>query len=316
MLRRQRNPDQQAQLIDTISFSTTALLRIVDDILDLSKIEDGKLNLLLSNFELAKLVKHLTLSMQPAAKKKNLELLSTLDSNLPLTLSGDPTRLRQIIWNLLSNAIKFTQQGVITVDAQTIGTRGNQINILITVQDSGIGISPEKQTSIFEPFVQVDSSISRLQHGTGLGLAICKRLVNIMGGTLEVESSLGEGTTFRVTLWFEKTTLVAEEKKQQNATQRPALSLLLVEDEPVSQVVVSTLLSDEGYQVAVASDGHEALEKVMQTDFNVILMDLRMPGMDGFETTQKIRSLPDQKAAKTKIVAFTGDVIKKYLNAA
>ncbi|MBF0453991.1 MAG: response regulator [Magnetococcales bacterium] len=313
MLRRQSMPNNQQKLVDAISFSSKILLHIINDILDLSKIEEGKLKLVSERVDLHRLVEELVSLMAPDAQQKNLQLHYTLDPQLPPTLLGDPTRLSQVVWNLLANAIKFTKQGVITVEVQQVGCRESGVDVLFEVRDTGIGIPLEKQQSIFDPFVQVDASISRLQQGTGLGLTICKRLVEMMGGTMEVESTWGVGTVFRLFIPFEKGVDWVEKPQTAKRPSVPPLSLLLVEDELVSQEIVSTLLADEGYGVVVATSGAEALEKVSQQPFDIILMDLRMPHMDGFETTRRIRALKDPRLAQTKIIAFTGDVMKETI---
>jgi PAS domain S-box-containing protein len=311
LLRRRTIPGVEHELIETISKSTKNLLTTLNDILDLSKIEDGKLNLNLVSFELTTLFKQVVTTMSPNAEKKGLKLRYLLDDDVPIHLDGDQVRFRQILMNLLSNAIKFTEQGEISIQARKVGLDSGIASLEFLVKDSGSGISPEKLSIIFEPFVQADSSISRLQHGTGLGLSICKHLVDMMGGSIEVESTLGVGSIFRVLLPFKEVTAISEHKKAQSIRAPLPLSILMVEDEPVSQVIVANLLSDEGYEVVVASSGYEALEQIDKQNFDVILMDLRMPGMDGIETTRRIRKLPDEKIASTRIVAFTGDVMKE-----
>jgi signal transduction histidine kinase/CheY-like chemotaxis protein len=311
LLRRKDMPEEQRHLIGTISDATKNLLYILDDILDLAKIEDGKLSLEFIDFELSALLNQLIVVMSYNAKKKGLALKYSIADGVPDIIHGDPERVRQILWNLTSNAIKFTNQGEVNIQVQKIGFDNGESVLEFLIKDSGIGIPPGKIRMIFDPFVLVDSSTSRLQHGTGLGLAICKRLVDLMEGTITVDSTPGKGSVFRVVLSF-KEVAVASERKSDRKTKPPLpLSLLLVEDEPVSQMIVAGLLADEGYEVDTASSGSEALEKVAQRSFDVILMDLRMPEMDGFETTMCIRSLPDKRVATTKIVAFTGDVMKE-----
>jgi signal transduction histidine kinase/ActR/RegA family two-component response regulator len=310
LLYRQKLPDNQVKLVDTISYATKTLLNIINDILDLAKVEERKLTIEFVDYNLSEFIERLLATMEPLADKKNLVLLLSLDKNLPENIHGDPMRLQQILVNLINNAIKFTEQGEINIKIQKniSNTRGERIEFLVT--DCGIGIPNEKLIEIFDPFTQVDSSTSRAQQGTGLGLAICKRLVELMDGTIEVESRLGEGSTFRVGLPFENTTIKKEHENGNKQIAPLPCSLLLVEDELVSQLIVQNLLEDEGYTVFAASSGPEALAKISENSFDVILMDLRMPKMDGFETTKRIRKLSDKKLAKIKIVAFTGDVMK------
>ncbi len=311
LLRRKEMPDEQLKLVDTISYATNNLLYILDSILDLSKIEDGKLDLKLVDFELSTFLDQLMTVMSSDAEKKGLKLTCSLGDDVPNIIHGDSKRFQQVLWNLVSNAIKFTEQGEVKIQVRKIGFDNGMANLEFLVTDNGVGIPHEQLPTIFAPFVQVDSTISRSQHGTGLGLAICKQLVDLMKGTIGVESTFGAGSTFRVVLSFKEVFEIPEQKEKQKAKAPLQLSLLLVEDELVSQTIVASLLSSEGYEVVVASNGLEALEKITQNTFDVILMDLRMPDMDGFETTQQIRSLPDKKAASTKIVAFTGDVMKE-----
>jgi two-component system, sensor histidine kinase len=248
-------PDEEHKLIETISKSTKNLLYILNDILDLSKIEDGKLNLNLVSFELTTLFKQVVTTMSPNAEKKGLKLRYLLDNDVPIIIDGDQVRFRQILMNLLSNAIKFTEQGEISIQARKIGLDDGIASLEFLVKDSGIGISPEKLSIIFEPFVQADSSTSRSQHGTGLGLSICKHLVDMMGGSIEVQSTLGVGSVFRVVLPFKEVTAISEHKQAQNVRAPLPLSILMVEDEPVSQVIVASLLSDEGLTLNILFDG-------------------------------------------------------------
>jgi CheY-like chemotaxis protein len=235
----------------------------------------------------------------------------SLDKNIPENIHGDPMRLQQILINLINNAIKFTEHGEITITIKMSIPNTIEERLEFLVADNGIGIPSEKLPIIFDSFTQVDSSTSRSQQGSGLGLAICKRLVELMDGTIGVESTEGVGSTFRVLLPFENTTINREHKNGHKQTPPLPLTLLLVEDEPISQLIVQTLLEDEGYRVFVASSGPEALAIISQHSIGVILMDLRMPKMDGFETTKHIRALTDKKLARIKIVAFTGDVMKE-----
>jgi CheY-like chemotaxis protein/anti-sigma regulatory factor (Ser/Thr protein kinase) len=311
LLRRKNMPEDQLKLVDIITYSTKNLLQILDDILDLSKIESGKFDIEFIEFKISTLLENMLATILPNALEKGLKLQSLINDDVPKTLYGDPARLQQILWNLVNNAIKFTQQGDIRIEVQKISSQNGVSKLAFLVKDSGIGVPDEKLKTIFNPFVQVDSSISRSQHGTGLGLAICKQLVDLMNGTITVKSSPSNGSTFSFVLPFKEGGGVAKTKDRDKNKAILPLSLLLVDDEPISRMVVESLLTDEGHDVVVASNGKEALEKINIETFNVVLMDLRMPGMDGFQTTQLIRALPDKKIASVKVFAFTGDVMKE-----
>jgi two-component system, sensor histidine kinase len=220
-------------------------------------------------------------------------------------------RLQQILWNLISNAIKFTDKGSIAITIKQTAKTSGGVQLEFSVKDTGIGIQAEKISVIFDPFVQVNSSRSRRHHGTGLGLAITKKLIDLMGGTIIVKSEVNKGSNFKFELEFQDAKQTISEPENNKLTVPANLSILLVEDEPVSQAIVEALLTDEGYQVKVASSGFEALKKIDEQPFDIILMDLRMPEMDGLEATSQIRSMSDKKIASTKIIAFTGDVMKE-----
>ncbi|MBF0383562.1 MAG: response regulator [Magnetococcales bacterium] len=309
LLRRKNMPNDQLKLVDIISHSTKNLLQILDDVLDISKIEAGKFDIDFIEFSLSTLMEKLSATMSPNAMKKGLEIQCLIQDDVPNLLYGDPSRVQQVLWNLVSNSIKFSQDGVIIIEVRKVSNERGVLKLAFLVKDSGIGIPPEQLEEIFDPFVQVDSTISRSQHGTGLGLAICKQLVDLMNGEIGVESRPGHGSTFSFVLPFKEEGVEIRIKEQKKLNKPASLSLLLVEDEPVSQLVVANLLKDEGYEVVVAASGTEALEKIDLQLFDIILMDLRMPGMDGIQTTKRIRELTDKKKAGVKIVAFTGDVM-------
>jgi signal transduction histidine kinase/CheY-like chemotaxis protein len=311
LLRRANLPEKNLQMVESISFSNKTLLRLLDDILDLSKIEDGKLEIQIAIFNLPQTLERLIDVSHAKADQKGLKIELSMDETIPTHFYGDQVRLRQVLWNLISNAIKFTQNGSIKVTVKNIAVSHKGNHLEFSVEDSGIGIPEEKLSTIFDPFIQVDSSISRKHHGTGLGLAICKRLVDLMGGTIFVKSEIKKGSCFRVELILDEAPQpkLAIAKKKPNAL--PQMSLLLVDDEQISQTIVQALLIDEGYIVTVASGGVEAMKVVLETHIDLILMDLRMPIMDGFEATKQIRAISGPKTDNLKIVAFTGDVMKE-----
>lgn len=285
----------QKEWIDTLSTSATSLLGLINDLLDTSKIQAESMELEEIPFSIIRVVNETAGIMRVKAQEKDLQFHVHIhdhctDRRLYL---GDPERLRQILLNLCSNAIKFTERGAISLhlycepdnDAQTDTVR-------IEVVDTGIGIAEEKLHAIFEKFVQADNSISRRFGGTGLGLSIARQLVVLMGGTLDVQSIQGTGSTFTIHLKFKVAqTTQSSLAKAHNSTQKakPKTHILLVEDQPPNILVARAYLEDFGYSVDVAMNGPDAIQQYQRKEYAVILMDVQMPGMDGLEATQRIR---------------------------
>ena len=305
------SPDQREQL-ETAQRCSYSLLGLLNDILDLSKIEAGKMLLERIPFNLRTVVKDSVKAQAAKASQKRIELRFEADASGPMDVLGDPLRVRQIAANLISNAIKFTEVGWVHVRLTTAKRDDGQIAVELQVSDTGAGIPAEKLPDIFEKFTQADGSITRKYGGTGLGLAITRRLVEMHGGTVGVESEPGKGSTFTVKLACEAAaapSFVAEAATGGAATLSPAQAsnarLLLVEDNVVNQKVVLAILRKKGYQIDVANDGHEALEKLesAEAQYNLILMDVQMPVLDGLEATRAIRR--DPRWGKTPIIAMT-----------
>ena len=303
--------DEQRELTETASYSGEALLALIDDVLDFSKIEADYLELQQTPFALRLLVQHVIEMLSVQARGKGLKLTCELpDSNLNV-FYGDPDRLRQVLINLLSNAIKFTPQGEVTLSVTCCEVDADIAQLYFAVKDSGIGINPEAQARIFEPFSQADGSTTRRFGGTGLGLAICKQIVELMGGEIGVYSVLDQGSTF----WFGvKLARVSEVEVAELPTQRftPYSShsrsghLLLVEDNPVNQRVTTAMLQKLSCTCDAVTNGCEALEAVAACDYDLILMDCLMPEMDGFETTRRLR----ERGFKLPIVALTANALR------
>jgi signal transduction histidine kinase/ligand-binding sensor domain-containing protein/CheY-like chemotaxis protein len=307
---------EQRDYLKTIKESGDCLLAIINDILDFSKIEAGKLKLESTEFRLRDIVRDSAGLVADAAHRKSIALRTTFDDALPAALLGDPVRLKQILLNLLSNAVKFTDSGAIalSVSREPNAAPGRAL-LRFTVTDTGIGISAEALSRLFRSFTQADSSTTRKYGGTGLGLAISKRLVEMMGGAIGVESEVGRGSTF----WFTIDLCVIEaEQPVPPAQPEPAHSvphrfigrgrLLLAEDNPINQKVAMHLLGRLGYTVDLAQNGAEAVEMVQKHKYDLVLMDCQMPIMDGFQATKAIRQLPGP-VSRITIVAVTANAL-------
>lgn len=305
---------EQREHLETAQRCAHSLLALLNDILDLSKIEAGKMALEAIPFDLHGVIDNCVKTHLPKARQKGLALIAEVDASVPQKVVGDPLRIRQILVNLVSNAVKFTDQGFvrISVSAQPVpGTTKTELHI--AVSDTGMGIPREKLSEIFEKFAQADGSVTRKFGGTGLGLAITRRLVEMHNGRIWVESEVGQGSCFHAVLQCE--TPVSEPVQKASAPSMDAANpvprrdtanlakILVVEDNAVNQKVVTTILRKNGYTVRVAAHGGEAMEALAQEDFDLVLMDIQMPVLDGLEATRLIRREP--KWRHLPIVAMT-----------
>ncbi|TFH86320.1 response regulator [Billgrantia azerbaijanica] len=281
--------DRQSQeYARTLHASAKRLLELINDILDFSKIESGRLELERRPVRLATLVEEACQLFAPRAETKGLALVTRLSPALPARLMGDPARLRQVLLNLLANAIKFTERGEVRIEAEETA-KGR---LCLAVCDTGPGIAADQRERLFEPFRQGDVSIARRYGGTGLGLAICRRLVDAMGGTIGVDSRAGEGSRFWVELPLESAEAPLLEAEEAVPPSPPAVSggrVLVVEDNPVNRQVAAAMLERLGCQVRMVESGEQALEAVRQAVFDVVLMDVQMPDMDGLQTVRRLR---------------------------
>jgi CheY-like chemotaxis protein len=291
----------QRDYLETVRQSADALMEIINDLLDLSKIEAGRMEIESIDFEPRALLEHLCKPIALSAHRKGLAFALELSPSVPRFARGDPGRLRQVLVNLLGNAVKFTQHGqvVLTVEARAESAAPGATQLHCTVRDTGIGIPPDKQSLIFDAFAQADSSTTRRFGGTGLGLAITRRLVGAMGGQISVQSLAGEGSTFRFDI-----RLLAAAAPQTPPAAAPAidadapgacegargLRVLLAEDNPVNQKLASLMLLKLGHEVTIAADGAQAVALVGAHRFDLVLMDMQMPGLDGIEATRRIRA--------------------------
>lgn len=293
---------QQQDYLEKAGFSAQSLLRIINDILDFSKIEAGKLELERVSFPLDKVLDHVIDMNALKAQEKGVELLLYAPVTAGLMLHGDPLRLGQVLINLLSNAVKFTQEGEIELGCEDVGERDHRITLKFWVRDTGIGISKEQQTKLFDAFSQADGSTTRKYGGTGLGLSISKHLVSLMGGTMQVESMPNEGSTFSFTISFE----IAEENTAPPLVvpaQLNNLTTLVVDDNPSALQIYSTLLKDFSFDVASALSGQQALDYLGKHPVDLLLLDWMMPEMSGAEVLQTLDEMvADGRLAKRPVV--------------
>ncbi|MDD5455676.1 MAG: ATP-binding protein [Candidatus Margulisbacteria bacterium] len=324
LLKKEPFNEEQKEKLRIISISTNALLDLVNDILDLSKIEAGRLELESIPFNINNLIEEKLKMFQYTAKNKGLELMHQIQDSIPEFVKGDPARIQQIVINLVNNAIKFTKEGGITITVNILEENNNSLVLIFSVKDTGIGIESDKTEVIFDSFRQADGSHSRQFGGTGLGLAICKQLVTLMKGRIWVESKVNEGSEFKFTVEFTKlsptelnelkTEIKANEEVQKKI--RP-LKILLAEDYIINQKVAIGLLSINNHKVTLANNGKEAVDWYKKERFDIVLMDIQMPEMDGMQATTIIRELEKQNNHRTPIIALTAHAIagdrEKYM---
>ncbi len=314
LLREDRTLDEtQDRYLQLIQNAGSVLLTVVNDILDLAKIEAGKIELQRENFALETFVDNTVSIVHGAADAKGLEMRVWLDPNLAPYYCGDEARLRQVLLNLLNNAVKFTSSGYVSLEIRRLAQNASTHRLRCSVADTGVGIELAKQKHLFEAFAQADVSVSRDYGGTGLGLAICERLVGVMGGRIGLSSSPGAGSTF----WFEMDLPPGEKPEiglspATNGAELKSGRILLVEDLPMNQELACAILSRAGHVVDVANDGAEAVRAVQQKDYDVVLMDIQMPNVDGITATKMIRAL-DGPASRLPIVAMTANVLPEQV---
>ncbi|NVZ99770.1 ATP-binding protein [Pseudomonas gingeri] len=302
--------EEQAEYATLASESTEHLLKVINDILDFSRIERSALELEHIPFGLGELISSCAQAFQHSAVQRGLQLNLQLPADLHhLQVKGDPTRIRQILVNLIGNALKFTEHGSVSIEPAWQGLDDEVIWFSCTVRDSGIGISAERLELMFDAFQQADSSISRRYGGTGLGLPIARTLAERMGGTLHARSEEGQGSVFTLEIPLALYRQVEPEALPQLlAGHGEGRKVLLVEDNPVNQTVIEAMLRSLGFEVSLAHDGIEAVEQAKGGDFAAILMDCRLPLVDGYEATRQIRQLPD--GAQLPIIALTANALQ------
>jgi len=305
---------EQRRYVETMTSNGGALLNLINDILDLAKVESGKLRLETTAFDLEELVEHLTETLGVRAHEKKLELAARIMADVPLRLAGDPLRLRQVLINLIGNAIKFTERGEVVLTMENDPEADQPGALRFIVRDTGIGISPENLQGIFESFTQADSSTTRNYGGSGLGLAIVRRLVELMGGKIWVTSQPGIGSAFFFTAPFG--VLPAAERGTAEEVELKGLRVLVVDDNATNRLILRELLSRKGAIVAEAEGGAEALSewkraRIAGTPYGLVLLDCRMPVMDGFQVAQGIRN--QTRGAEPVILMLTSDDLNPKL---
>jgi PAS domain S-box-containing protein len=299
--------DNQKEYLTAIKISGDALTVLINDILDLAKVDAGKMVFEKIPFKMATSISAMIHVFETKIQEKNLKLIKKYDHRIPTMLVGDPIRLHQIVLNLVSNAVKFTNEGEIEVSVQLLSEDEQNVKIEFAIKDTGIGIAKAKMNHIFENFQQASSETARLYGGTGLGLAIAKKLVESQGGTITVISKPKAGSTFSFILPFQKTKAEAELEAElvERDTDIKNLKVLVVEDIVINQLLMKTLLDDFGFEHDIADNGKMAIEKMRHKAYDIILMDLQMPEMNGFEATRFIRN---QMKSHIPIIALTADV--------
>jgi signal transduction histidine kinase/CheY-like chemotaxis protein/HPt (histidine-containing phosphotransfer) domain-containing protein len=305
---------EQQEYVSTIRDCSDFLLTVINDILDLSRIEEGRLSLETVSFNLASVIEKSIALMEPRARQKGLLLEYSLAPDLPVAGRGDPLRLRQVLLNLLGNAVKFTERGQITLRAFPEGRDLDSVTIRFEVQDTGIGVPEEVRGHLFRPFTQAGPSTARKYGGTGLGLSICRRLVELMGGQIGFESEEGRGSTFWFTVPFTLVDETEETVRDESSFPEPPLvpkwkaspgTILVAEDLAINQKLLHAQLTKLGLAAEVVRNGREAVEAFSRAPYALILMDCRMPVMDGFEATRAIRHLEVLRGQRTPIIATT-----------
>ena len=308
--------NKQREYLNAMVTSSDTLSVIVDDILDISKLEAGKLKIESRSFDLTATIANVLEIFSGKAAEKELNLHFEIDGSLPATIIGDAARLNQILYNLIANAIKFTKEGEVKLEVKTKSGDDSNVDIEFRVQDTGIGIVKSKLEYIFKAFAQAKSTTSRKYGGTGLGLTIVKRLVELQGGNISIKSEPGRGSEFILVLPYKKDKSpnlddqvaagsVPGNRNRQSLEQLKGLQVLLAEDNPVNQLVTKDLLQSVGVEVMSVNNGVEAIRSLEAADFDVVLMDIQMPVMDGYQAMKHMRTKMDWSKRTVPILALT-----------
>lgn len=305
---------QQRENLESVQVASEHLMFVINEILDISKIEAGRMELEKLAYNLPNTVGHLVKDLAVSARDKGLGLHSHIDQAIPAWIWGDLGRLRQILLNLGNNAIKFTDQGEVVFRMERVGVEDQRVMVRFEISDTGVGIQPSHIKKIFEPFTQADASTTRKYGGTGLGLSISGKLIAMMGGRLYVESRPGSGSTFSFTLPVEEAPagkdMAPKDLELSKTEDLPGLKILVAEDVRLNQKLATQLLVKLGHEVTLADDGQQAVEAFDRQEFDLILMDVQMPGLDGLEATRIIRKQEKNKPGRTPIIALTAHAME------
>jgi CheY-like chemotaxis protein len=299
--------DDQREYVDATRVCAENLLEILNVTLEYSALSGNQVALEESEFSIRDTLEGVAAEFAPKAVAKGLRLEKTLDTSLPEMVMGDPVRLRQIVWHLAGNAVKFTREGVVEVAASARATGHRAVELTVRVRDTGSGIAADQLAEIFETFRQLETGLARNHNGLGLGLAVVKKLVSLLNGSITVASEPGAGSTFTVTLPLR---LAAETAAAPVEVKRSRGRVLVVDDNSIAQTIACHALRRQSFEVECAGSGKLAVERAAQSRFDVILMDLQMPGWDGFETVEHIRQLPGY--VETPIIAVTANCSEDY----
>lgn len=306
--------EEQREYLNNIKNSGNSLVSIINDILDISKIESGKMELSEEEYEVLPLLNDIRLMIENCIGDKEIILLYELDKDIPKWLYGDSLRIRQVIINLLNNAVKFTNEGQITLKVDVVSADTEEVSLRVSVTDTGQGIREEDLERLFQAFEQVDSEKNRGKEGTGLGLAISSNLIRMMGGELQVESIYGEGSEFYFTIKQKLAEAPVQETDSEAAYKEftaPEAKILIVDDSKINLKIAVGLMKPLGMETDTARSGYQALNMVQKKKYDMIFMDHMMPGMDGVETTKRLRQLPESYLETVPVIAFTANAMKE-----
>jgi len=316
LLQEDHHLEEQEENLGVLKFSAENLMNLINDVLDFTKIETGNIELESAEVNLRELIDGITKSMQFRVSDKNIYLKGNVDEAVPDIVMGDRTRICQILLNLAGNSVKFTEEGGITIDLKVIEQTQNNVTVRFAVNDTGIGIAADKIDTIFESFKQAEADTTRKYGGTGLGLAITKKLVELHGSRIHVDSTPGKGSSFSFTVRFNKGQVQDNSDTNKNAVETELqLNVLVVDDNQINRLLINKVMTKWGTTVDFAENGLEAVAKIEgKADYDVVLMDIHMPIMGGLEATEIIRSKSETYFQQLPIIALTASMLTSEVN--